>query len=191
MNSQLYWWLVLIVHLAMTMGYELTTLLVIGTDCTPRHDNGVWTHNFIGDRTTIFTTTCAISTYHQWSCEFIPCCHGEVYNQYLSPIKLWVHTPLSWRGVQSVPITNKVVSSNPVHGEVYNRCLSPHSNQHILPSYLVVSQLWGFIDINFVIVWLGLRWWFNATFNNIWVISWRWFYWWRKPENPAQLYHIM
>jgi hypothetical protein len=22
----------------MTMGYELTTLLVIGTDCTPRHD---------------------------------------------------------------------------------------------------------------------------------------------------------
>jgi hypothetical protein len=33
-------------------------------------------------------------------------------------------------------------------------CLSPHSNQHILPSYLVVSQLWGFIDINFVIVWL-------------------------------------
>ena len=29
------------VHLAMTTGYELTILLVIGTDCTPRHDNGV------------------------------------------------------------------------------------------------------------------------------------------------------
>ena len=25
---------------------------------------------------------------------------------------------------------------------------------------------------------------FNATFNNIAVISWRQFYWWRKPEYP-------
>jgi len=27
---------------------------------------------------------------------------------------------------------------------------------------------------------------FNATFNNISVISWRSFYWWRKPENPEK-----
>jgi hypothetical protein len=27
---------------------------------------------------------------------------------------------------------------------------------------------------------------FNATFNNISVISWRQFYWWRKPEYPEK-----
>ena len=27
---------------------------------------------------------------------------------------------------------------------------------------------------------------FNATFNNIWVISWCQFYWWRKPECPVK-----
>jgi len=27
---------------------------------------------------------------------------------------------------------------------------------------------------------------FNATFNNISVISWRLFYWWRKPEYPEK-----
>jgi len=26
---------------------------------------------------------------------------------------------------------------------------------------------------------------FNATFNNISAISWRSFYWWRKPEYPV------
>ena len=44
-------------------------------------------------------------------------------------------------------------------------------------------------------------WCFNATFNNISVISWWSVYWWRKPENPEEttdlsqvtdkLYHIM
>jgi len=42
---------------------------------------------------------------------------------------------------------------------------------------------------------------FNATFNNISVLSWRSFYWWRKPECSVKttdlsqvndkLYHIM
>jgi len=42
---------------------------------------------------------------------------------------------------------------------------------------------------------------FNATFNNISVISWQYFCWWRKPEYPEKttelsqvtdkLYHIM
>ena len=42
---------------------------------------------------------------------------------------------------------------------------------------------------------------FNATFNNISVISWRSVYWWRKPEYPekttelslviGKFYHIM
>ena len=27
---------------------------------------------------------------------------------------------------------------------------------------------------------------FNTTFNNISVISWRRFYWWRKPEYPEK-----
>jgi hypothetical protein len=27
---------------------------------------------------------------------------------------------------------------------------------------------------------------FNATINNISVISWRQFYWWRKPEYPEK-----
>jgi len=26
----------------------------------------------------------------------------------------------------------------------------------------------------------------NATFNNNSVISWRWFYWWRKPDYPEK-----
>jgi hypothetical protein len=27
---------------------------------------------------------------------------------------------------------------------------------------------------------------FNTTFNNISVISWRRFYWWKKPEYPEK-----
>jgi len=41
---------------------------------------------------------------------------------------------------------------------------------------------------------IGLGWFmmFNATFNNISVVSW-WsvFYWWRKPEKTTKFDHIM
>jgi hypothetical protein len=53
--------------------------------------------------------------------------------------------------VQSVPITTKVVSSNPVHGEVY------------LIQHYVIKFVNG-------LVWFMV---FNATFNNISVISWQ------------------
>jgi hypothetical protein len=57
--------------------------------------------------------------------------------------------------MQSVPITTKVVSSNPVHGEVY-------SIQHYVLKFLNGP---GGFGIGIMV--------FNTTFNNISVISWR------------------
>jgi hypothetical protein len=53
--------------------------------------------------------------------------------------------------------------------------------------HLFYSSLWWIIyALCFYLIdwlWFGLMV-FNTTFNNILIISWRSFYWWRKPEYP-------
>jgi hypothetical protein len=61
--------------------------------------------------------------------------------------------------VQSVPITTKVVSSNPVHGEV-------RSIQHYVVSTTITPPMQSYQ----IMVWFMVL---NAAYNNISAISWR------------------
>ena len=80
-------------------------------------------------------------------------------------------------------------------------CTFGLSNSYILLfSRTSGSKMYMLFYSLYLMVWFRLMV-FNATFNNISVISWRQFYWWRKPEYPEKttdlpqvtdnLHHIM
>jgi hypothetical protein len=107
-----------------------------------------------------FTTTCAISAYHRWSCEFEShswrgvldtrdvvfvwlwlygsCIYNYICNQYLSPLRFMVFNA-TFNKISVISWWVKLWVSNPTHGEVY-------SIQHYMIKFISdLGQVCGFL----------------------------------------------
>jgi hypothetical protein len=86
---------------------------------------------------------------------------------------------------------------NKLESHTWNELWTNITYLSTVSSFFVKNILLRTAHLIFRFGWFGLMV-FNATFNNISVISWRQVYWWRKPEDSTdlplvtgKLYHIM